>query len=189
MNEFDDFFGKDLDITNLEPKDTVKKKVDGKAKGNRGELQLAKLLSKHFGKEFSRGVGSGNRWSQVASMPQHAKDTFLGDICVPEGFLWVVECKDGYDDDIDLGSLKAVSTLDKWLETAARDSEMSGRKPILCWKRSRKPWVAFVREQDIGEDIWCFEYFVNYRDWHVVDLNLLLMCKKKETGFWFTEKS
>jgi hypothetical protein len=160
-----------------------KKKVDGKAKGDRGELILAKLLSKHFGKEFSRGVGSGNRWSQVSNMPEHAKATFLGDICPPENFLWVIECKNGYEDEIDLNNaLGPIAKLDEFIEKSLRDSKLSGRDPIICWKRKWKPWVAIL-------PVMCcldpshFDYYMQYRDWMIVELEKLLNITEKE--YWF----
>ena len=72
-----------------------KKKVDGKKKGNRTELDLVKILNKRFGTGFSRSVGSGNRWSQVNHLPKHARDVFSGDLVVPEGFLFTIESKGG----------------------------------------------------------------------------------------------
>lgn len=167
-----------------------KKKVDGKGKGDRGELMLGKFLGKHFGHEFSRGVGSGNRWSHVKEMPQHAKDTFLGDICTPDGFAWVIECKNGYDDDIDLNNaFHPIAELDKWITKALRDSELSGRKPIICWKRKWKPWIAILRQIDY--DDWSdnvlidFDYYMSYRDWMIVELQVLL--DKTPEGYWYRD--
>jgi hypothetical protein len=175
-------FEKDLDLlTDTIEEKPQKKKVNGKAKGNRGELLLCKLLTKHFGLTFTRGVGSGNRWAQVSDMPQHAKDTFLGDICVPEGFLWVLECKDGYEDEIDLNNLNVIATLDGFIAKVERDSVLSGRKPIICWKRKWKPWLAIMKNEEvIGLN---FDYMICYRDWRVVDLEILL--NKTEKEFWF----
>ncbi len=86
MDERDDEYD-GLEIEDLlENNKEKKKKVNGKQKGNRTELHLCKLLTKHFGDEFSRALGSGARTSQVAHLPEHAKKTLTGDICVPEGF-------------------------------------------------------------------------------------------------------
>lgn len=186
----------DLDISEIledlekKPKEE-KKKVDGKGKGDRTELNLCKLFTKHFGKEreFSRGYGSGNRWSQVGHMPQHAKDTFLGDICCPEGFRWVIESKGGYEDDLKLDNIFGpIALLDKdWIPGAERDSELSGRTPIICWKRNRKPWLAFVRAKDIkSKDTNKFDYYIRYRDWRIFQLKDMLDYYPEE--FWFGEK-
>jgi hypothetical protein len=178
-----DDFERDLDLVDMEESKKMKKKVDGKAKGNRGELQLAKLLTAHFKMEFSRGVGSGNRWSQVTNMPQHAKDTFLGDLCVPEGFLWVIECKDGYEDDIDLGGLKGFALLDEWMEKAVRDSTLSGRKPIICWKRKWKPWICFIRLEDFHDCYPQCDHYLYYKGWFCTELEKLF--EETKLTYWF----
>lgn len=172
----------DLEIDDLKNMETKKKRVNGKRKGNRVELELCKKLTKHFSREFSRSVGSGNRWSQVSNMPAHAKSTLTGDICVPEGFLWVVECKGGYDDDVDFSSVLdgGCARLDEFIEQSTQDAEQSGRKPIICWKRSRKPWIAAVRKDDCPVD---FEYSVCYRDWVIGSLDYLLSNTKENTWF------
>ena len=90
----------DLEVEDILEHHVKKKKVNGKQKGNRTELHLCKMLTKHFEEEFSRALGSGARTSQVAHLPEHAKKTLTGDICVPEGFKWVIECKGGYEDDM-----------------------------------------------------------------------------------------
>ena len=174
---------KDLEIDDLIDDMGKKKKVNGKRKGNRVELELCKKLTKHFGREFSRSVGSGNRWSQVSNMPAHAKSTLTGDICVPEGFRWVVECKGGYDDDVDFSSVLdgGCARLDEFIEQSNHDAEQSGRKPIICWKRSRKPWIALIRTTDNPAN---FEYSTHYRDWIIVALDELL---KTENLIWFDQ--
>src|SRR4051812_39447411 len=91
--EIDDLFNRD---------DKKKKKINSGNKGKNGERELCKLLTERFGQTFTRSVGSGNRWSQVANMPAHAIATYSGDLVPPsESFLWVIECKMGYPD-IDL---------------------------------------------------------------------------------------
>ena len=86
----------EFELDDIAPTPKKKRKADGGQKGKRGERELCKLFTKRFGKEFTRTIGSGNRWSQVASMPAHAKATFTGDICAPEGFLFSLESKNGY---------------------------------------------------------------------------------------------
>jgi hypothetical protein len=80
--ELDDFITDDL----LTDKKKRKRKADGKRKGNRVELDLVKVFNKRFGCGFSRSVGSGNRWGQVAHLPKHAQEVFSGDLIVPQGF-------------------------------------------------------------------------------------------------------
>lgn len=177
----------DLQIENLLDKTKVKKKkVDGKAKGNRTELQLCKLLSSHFGEEFSKAPGSGARWSQVAFLPEHAKKTLTGDVCVPEKFKWVIESKGGYENDIDLNSVcdQGISRIDTFIEQSTRDAEYCNRNPMICWKRSRKPWLVMIRLTDLqpyAESL--FPYRIHYREWVMLPLEELL--KSTERKFWF----
>ena len=125
------------------------KRLNSKVKGNRVERNLCKLLTAHFGRNFSRSVGSGNRWGQVTCMPEHARQTLSGDICPPENFKWVIECKGGYEDKIDLNSALdgGCACLDEFVRQSAKDADFSHRKPIIIWKRSRKPWLAMLRRE------------------------------------------
>ena len=109
----------DLLIENiLDNNPKKKKKVNGKSKGDRTELHLCKKLTEHFGEEFSRALGSGSRWSQVGQLPEHAKKSLSGDVCVPEGFSWVIECKGGYENDINLTNVcdGDIARLDEFIE-------------------------------------------------------------------------
>ena len=175
----------DLEVDDLLANTGLKKKVNGKRKGNRVELELCKLLTKRFGKTFTRSVGSGNRFSQVAYMPSHAKDVFSGDICPPDGnFLWVIECKGGYDEDIDTSSLlvEGSSRLNEFIKQSEKDANQSGRKPIICWKRSRKPWIAIVRQSDVPS-LQNFKYYIIYQDWVIISLEKMLAFY--DNTFWF----
>ncbi len=174
--EFDDLIIDDLSVEK-------KKKVNGKKKGNRLELQLSKILTKRFGQSFSRSVGSGNRWSQVSNMPAHAKETLVGDLCCPVGFKFVVECKGGYEDKIDLNSILegGCSQLDKFIDQSEHDAELSGKLPIIIWKRNNKPWLSMIRAIDYFLDA---EYSIKYRDWVIITLDELL---KLDDSFWFNK--
>lgn len=176
----DDQFVEDI----LENNVKKKKKVDGKSKGDRTELHLCKALTKHFGKEFSRALGSGSRWSQVQQLPEHAKKTLSGDICVPEGFKWVIECKGGYEDDINLTNVcdgNGIARLDEFIEQVSRDAEYCNRKPIILWKRNRKPWLAMIKWPDkpaFGQ----IDY-ICYKRWLIVNFDKLLEITGEE--YWF----
>lgn len=176
----DDDFEIDNIFENFEHK---KKKVNGKKKGNRVELELCKKLTSFFNSTFSRSIGSGNRWSQVSNMPSHAKQTLTGDICVPENFKWVIECKGGYDDDVDFSSVldNGCSRIDEFIKQSKHDAETSGRLPIIMWKRSRKPWVAIIRQDDLED--FDFKFYMIYKDWIILSLDSILKTTEKE--FWF----
>jgi len=180
----DDSFELQIDDIIANKVDVKKKKVDGKKKGNRVELELTKILTARFNKPFSRTVSSGARWFQ-AELSQNAREIFSGDLVVPEGFKFVIECKGGYDD-IDMSSVfvKGNSELDKFLNQVTDDSVRCGRKPMLCWKKNRKPWLVFLLTEDMPDKI--FEYILNYRQWSVVSLDKLL---EIENSFFENQKS
>lgn len=168
FEDMDDFITDDI-ISKKKPK-----KVDGKKKGNRTELDLVKVLNARFGGEgFSRSVGSGNRWGQVNHLPQHAREVFSGDLIVPKGFKFVIESKGGYDS-IDMSSVfvRGNSELDAFLDQVTSDSKRCGRKPLLCWKKTRKPWLSFVHTKDLVGHT--FKYKLHYGKWSVVALEHLL---------------
>ena len=174
----------DMIIDLLTDNQPVKKKVQGKAKGNRTELSLCKLLTKHFGEDFTRSLGSGNRWAQV-SLSKSAKQAYTGDICVPEGFSWVIECKGGYEKDINLTNVcdGNIARLDEFIEQVTRDAEYCDRKPIILWKRNRKPWLAIYREKDLPHH-W-FIRQIWYGDWRIVSFDALLRSTTRK--IWFDE--
>lgn len=181
----DEFNKDDIDIDDIffTSKNT-KKKINGKKKGNRVELELCKKLTEHFGETFSRSIGSGNRFSQISHMPEHAKQTLTGDVCVPENFQFVIEVKGGYDDDVDFSSVLegGCSRINEFIKQSEKDAQISGRKPIVLWKRSRKPWVAMIKFDDYKSTS---SHYMMYNDWIIISLNKIL--EETEKGFWFND--
>lgn len=169
----------DFDIEDLEDNSNNKKKRNSTVKGKTAERELCKILTKKFGQEFTRTIGSGNRWSQISNMPEHAKKTFTGDICTPEGFLFSLECKNGYEDKIDLGNLFSSDnkTLDKFVKQSIKESKDCNRLPLICWKRKRKSWVALLPSEYLKK--YKFKTYLIYKDWMCVDLNSLLELDRK----------
>ncbi len=150
----------DMEIDDiLENVSKRKKSVNSGSKGKRGERQLCKKLNTHFAHifakhpnwgEFSRSIGSGNRWGQQVKLPQYAKDTYTSDIVVPENFMWCIESKKGYND-IDIISLfnNKCKGLTEMLKQTEEDGKRCGRKPLLIWAKDRKPALAFIRNKDV----------------------------------------
>jgi hypothetical protein len=172
----EDFFIDDV----LNTLKTKKKKVNSKDKGQRGERDLCKVLADRFPTHtgFFRVVGSGNRWSH-AELTEQAKSVMTGDLVCPEGFAFTIECKYGYAD-IDLcyafeGGHKEI---DKFLEQADKDADRVSKKPMLCWKKPRQPWLAFLKNMDVDTD-----YKMYYRNWVVVSLADILRTQPDEFFF------
>ncbi|MCK9458561.1 MAG: hypothetical protein M0R80_02895 [Proteobacteria bacterium] len=150
MSEFND----DLDV-----EDVLKekpKKIKSGAKGKAAERDICHILNKRFANillahpswgTFSRSVGSGNRWGQGVMLSEQAKNVYASDICCPEHFLFVIESKKGYNE-IDLCTCFSGKCpgLDTFLQQVLDDSLRVNRKPLLIWKKDRKPAIAFIRE-------------------------------------------
>ena len=156
--------------------DKKPKKIKSGKKGKRVELELIKTLNERFSSaladrpeagKFSRSVGSGNRWGQRVHLSKAASDTYSGDIVCPEGFLFVLESKGGYND-IDLCTAFSgkQAELDAFLKQVSDDSARCGRKPLLLWKKDRKPRLAFIRTSDLeGRSFPCM---MRYGEWTAV---------------------
>ena len=128
-------------------------------------------------------------------MTEEAKQVYSGDIVVPKGFKWVIECKGGYEDDMDAwhvvdGSLKK---LDEFIKQVSHDAGYTGRKPIICWKRNRRPWLACIRWEDftpIGIET-LFPNRIQYvyqaaeEQWVIVSLEKLFEHTSADYNFWF----
>lgn len=173
----DDYFIDDV-LNNYKNK---KKKVDGKRKGNRTERNVVKVLNERFGTGFSRSIGSGNRWSQTNHLPKHAQDVFSGDLVVPENFAFCIESKGGYDD-IDVHGFfdEGNSQIDEFIKQCEEDSKRCNRKPLLIWKKNRKPFLAFIKESDLPHKN--FNFYMHYKNYIVLNLKELLLL---ENDFFF----
>lgn len=166
------------------------KKIKSGKKGKRVELELIKALNSRFDKalssmpsagKFSRSVGSGNRWGQRVHLSKAASDTYSGDIVCPEGFRFVLESKGGYND-IDLCTLFSGSQaeLDGFLKQVTDDSKRCGRRPMLLWKKDRKPRIAFLKSEDLtGRSFSCS---LVYGEWTAVSYDDLMSL---EDDFFF----
>lgn len=157
-----------------------KNKIKSGKKGKRVELEIVKVLNKRFEEilsknldkgKFCRSVGSGNRYGQNVYLSKAAKDIYSGDLTCPEGFKFVVESKGGYND-IDLCSAfeNGSKEIDKFLKQVLDDAKRADRKPLLFWKKDRKPRLVFVKQQDFDDSL-KLEYKMNYRDWIILNYN------------------
>ena len=160
-----------------------KKKVKSGKKGNRGENGLCKILTERFKKPFSRVVGSGARTSQV-NLSEEAKLILTGDISVPRNFKFSIESKHGYSS-IDFCNVleNGNKTIEDFMEQVSKDARSINRKPLLCWKKDRMAWVAFLKKNDLP-NYKDYAYHFCYNDWVAISLKQLLT---KEDDF-FLEK-
>jgi hypothetical protein len=182
----------DEEIDDILDKLDRKKGVKSGSKGKRGERNIVKILNNRFGTMllekkmglFSRSVASGARWGQKVVLSQNAMDTYSGDLVVPEGFNFVLESKNGYND-IDLCTVfeKGHKELDAFLKQVNDDSKRCNRKPLLVWKKDRKSPIAFLKTKDIPKRT--FDFSLKYKEWTAVSLEELL---KADNHFFFNFK-
>lgn len=167
------------------------KKIKSGIKGKRVELELVKALNSRFSKIlsknptyglFSRSVGSGNRWGQNVHLSKTATNIYSGDIVCPDNFKFVLESKGGYNN-IDLCSVfsGSQSELDEFLKQVSSDSERCSRKPLLFWKKDRKPRLCFLKSKDLPEKE--FLCLMKYKDWSIISYDDLI---KFEDDFFFS---
>lgn len=174
-----------------------KKKIKSGAKGKGAEREIAKTLNERFAKilaahptwgQFSRSVGSGNRWGQQVVLSEQAKQVYSGDLTCPEHFNFVIESKKGYNDiDLITAFTGKCGGLDEFLKQVEDDSKRVGREPILIWKKDRKPALAFLKCKPgelqvrlINEGL--NPIFMSYLEWSVVTFDDIL---KLPDDFWF----
>jgi Holliday junction resolvase len=164
---------------------TQKKKVNGCAKGKRGERELGKIFSNYFGIPFYRTANSGARPKQV-KLSAVSKEVHTGDLETPPDFRFSIECK---TTDVEVDLLDQSALLDKYLKQAADDADSIGKVPMLCWKRNRKGWIVAVpSRQAFGRTGEVPQYRSVYRVWIVCRLDALLNVNKGNDVFWFKKE-
>jgi hypothetical protein len=126
-------------------------------------------------------VSSGARPKQV-KLDGHAAETFTGDLIVPEGFKFSVECK-AVNKEVDF--LDRSILFDRFLNQAAVDAASIGKIPLLCWKRNRRGWIAAVPMRAFRNVEYRPSFCTLYLGWLICRLDTLL--EADENGFWFEE--
>jgi hypothetical protein len=174
--------GDDFDVDDILENLNQKKKIKSGTKGKAAEREIchflnnrfAALISKHpdWGM-FSRSIGSGNRWGQGVSLGKQALDTYSGDITCPPTFRFTIESKKGYND-IDLCAAfeDGCKGLDEFMKQVSDDADRTGRKPLILWKKDRKPRLAVLMAKDLPE-VFGWDYGMDYGAWFIVSANLL----------------
>jgi len=133
----------DFDITPLKKK----KRVNSRKKGNRFENKVAKILNERFETdEFCRSPGSG-AFATTHKLPKYLK--VYGDLITPESFIYIIECKKGYNDLQLSDLLNSKSILRSMIAQASRDSEKSSRKFILVIGQDRRDPMAITNDVDL----------------------------------------
>lgn len=144
-------------------------KINAKAKGNRVELEFAKLFTKRFDKKFTRVPMSGgfSTFHKGTGVKETAMQDLSGDIIAPEGFKFSIEIKSRMEFNFwDLLNNNN-NEIDDWIRQIEEESEISKKSPLLVVKiNHRKPFVLFRKELLEGKLIYKdytimrFDYFL-----------------------------
>ena len=121
--------------------------INSKAKGNRFELKVAKLLTVRFGVDFSRVPCSGGLHWQGDSRVS-------GDIVPPVDWFWPysLECKDR-SFELSIPQLMAgKGPLSDWYEQANKDAMRAGDgyAPVVVFNVARRGIYALIDESQIN---------------------------------------
>jgi hypothetical protein len=130
-----------FDVTPLKKK----KKVNSRAKGNRFENKVAKMLNERFETdEFCRSPGSG-AFATTHKLPKHLQ--LYGDLITPEKFRFVIECKKGYNSEGISELLNPKSNTLSMIAQASRDSRKANKKFLLIVGQDRKDPIVFTEDK------------------------------------------
>ena len=133
----------DFDLTPLKKK----KKLNSRAKGNRFENKISKILNERFNtNEFCRTPGSG-AFATTHKLPEYLK--VYGDLITPESFKYIIECKKGYNEEQVSDLFNSKSNICKMIDQAHRDSKKSSREFLLIIGQDRREPIAITNARDL----------------------------------------
>lgn len=123
-----------------------KQRINSSRKGKRGERLLLKPLEQWWGSSFHRTPGSG-AWGT-----QHKKDELAQDIvCDDPSFPFDIEVKNCEGWSLLQLLTAPKSNLFAWWDQA-RSQCAPDKKPLLCFKKNRQPFLIMARVSDIPEE-------------------------------------
>lgn len=151
------------------------KKINSKAKGNRNELEVAKILSERFNRVFKRAPQSG-AWgtsNKESGVRDDALEILSGDLICPKDFKFAVEVKSRTE--WNFWDMLNESTqhleINDWLFQVEEDAKINNRIPLLYIKiNNKKPFVLFPKELYEGKitydgyTVMRFDYFLQLED-------------------------
>jgi hypothetical protein len=137
----------------------VKKKVQGKSKGNTFERKIANMLSARFKAHlniesgFRRNADSGAYFGGSNIYRTEKYDTELatfGDLICPRTFKFSIECKH-YKTPPSLQSIinNNVKMWDKWIIQAEQDSTKASKLFLLIVKYNNTDELVFIDNQEV----------------------------------------
>lgn len=127
-----------------------KKRINSKQKGNRAELECAKIFNKRFPDyTFKRVPQSGAIFGQsnkenTEKIDEEIKITLSGDIICPLNFKFSIEHK-AYNEADFWGLFNESSDLHNWMKQCKADAVFVGKEPMLIVKYNNKKRIVFTR--------------------------------------------
>ena len=119
-----------------------KKRVNSKRKGSNFERKIAKILNERLNtKEFNRTPGSGAFATTHKGLPSYLK--IQGDLITPSGFPFVVECKNGYDVQLD-DLFKRKSDFFSFIKQAQGDAKAGKKEWMVIYQKTRRMAMVIV---------------------------------------------
>ena len=119
-----------------------KKRVNSKRKGSTFERKIAKMLNERLHtKEFSRTPGSGAFATSPKNLPAHLR--IQGDLITPVNFPFAVECKNGYDVQLD-DLFKRKSDFQSFIKQAQGDAKSAKKEWMVIYQKTRRMALVIV---------------------------------------------
>jgi|GEM_PF-2659650 hypothetical protein len=129
-------------------------KIASKKKGNRVELEFAKIFTKRFSRTFKRVPQSGafSTINKDEGLDKSVLDTLSGDLIPPNGFKFSIEIKSRLDFNFwDLLADETENEIDSWIEQAEGEARITNKEPLIIVKvNRRKPFAIFPEKLKKG---------------------------------------
>ena len=143
----------------------AKKRKNSRAKGKRGERALLDPLTKWWGYKFHRTPSSG-AWGT-----QHGRDDMAQDIvCDDPNFPFDIECKNAEGWHLEKLLTAPKNDIYQWWAQAASQCAPN-KRPMLCFKRNRHPFLVITRNEDTPDD--AQDYGPVFTLWPILDEDAL----------------
>lgn len=161
-----------------------KKSLNSKAKGNRGELELCKILDERFeGHSFKRVPASGAMFGgynrkYASGIDEGITTALVGDIIVPPTFKFTIEHK-SYQEISFWDLFNASSDLHSWMKQCEDDADFVNKKPMLIAKFNNRKRIVFVKDKIDG-------YVFEHQGWYCIWLEDFLT--KQDDNYFFDGK-
>lgn len=187
---------KHFDLDDI-PEDDImsepKKRVNGKKKGNRFELEVSKYLSSKYDDTFRRVPQSGAIVGGInrklnEGLRLDAQEIFAGDIIAPTWFPFTIECKN-YADTPKIHNLMSIGDkdLDTWIKQAKTSAEVANKEWLLVFKitQGRKSFACLDMGK-FGETCKVLpKNFISYKGSIILDYEIFF---RDFAGNYFTKQ-